>query len=738
MRERFRLLRVLVVVAGMAPMAALAEVRVVTSGPVELRFTFPGARGSAESIVLDRFLLNGQPVTAANQLQVRQLAAGVNEVTAQSSSAGDWEFDLADQSDYYGFGERFDRLNHAHSIVQNASRDAAGAKGLNTYQPVPFFMSLRGYGLWVDTFSEAVFDLNVTERYRVRVKVCADKLRFVLFEGPRFPLILDRFTALAGRQQLPPYWAFAPWKARDYHRNRQEVDEDVDRYRALGLPASVILIDSPWATNYNTYEFNPLQFDDAKKMIAHLHDEGYKMILWHTPWINQKTMPPGEQGFAGKIPSTPAINFAEAERNGYFLHRRDGSTYIADWWKGTGSLIDFTNPAAKKWWQAQVGKAISMGADGFKDDDAEGNFIGDVKFSSGEDQRLLRNRFAVDYNRAVAQALTERKGKDWVLFQRSGTSGSHVLPLFWSGDNDANFSTENGLPTVVTAGLNAGMSGISLWMSDLGGYNKRSRYDGDNVLFDRWTQYSALSPGMEVMSQLNLGPWDYGDEALRIFRQYSVLHMSLFPYRCAAAQESARNGLPMMRALVLMHQDDPDAREAETEYYFGPDLLVAPVLSAVTERAVYLPEGNWIDYWSGARLTGRRTLAAAAPLDRIPLYVRAGAILPKIPDDVMTLVPPGEYKDQTVKSLDNRRVYEIYPGAQLRSITDFEGRTIAPGPQPASLVVAGEPARVTLRWRFNGPAAVSVNDRKLDTVKAADGSVSVEFDHQATSRLRWE
>jgi alpha-D-xyloside xylohydrolase len=723
----------------MAPLAALAEVQVVTSAPVVLRFTFPGMRGGADSMALDRFLLNGQPVTAANQLQVRQLAAGVNEITAHSSAVGDWEFDLADQSGYYGFGERYDRLNHAHSIVTNASRDASDDKGLSTYQPVPFFMSLRGYGLWLDTFSEAVFDLNVTERYRVRIKVCADKFRLVLFEGPRFPLILDRFTALAGRQQLPPYWAFAPWKARDYHRNQAEVNEDIERYRQLGLPASIILIDSPWATNYNTYEFNPKQFDDAKQMIAHLKDEGYKLILWHTPWIDQKTMRPGEQGFADKIPTDiPATNFAEAERNGYFLHRPDGATYIADWWKGTGSLIDFTNPAANKWWQGQVGKAIAMGADGFKDDDAEGNFIGDVKFFGGQDQRLMRNRYAVEYNRAVAQALIERKGKDWVLFQRSGTSGSHMLPFFWSGDNDATFSTENGLPTVVTAGLNAGMSGISLWMSDLGGYNKRSRYDGDNVLFDRWTQYSAFSPGMEVMSAMNLGPWDYGDEALRIFRQYSVLHMSLFPYRYAAAQESARDGLPMMRSLVLIDQDDPDARDAETEYYFGPDLLVAPVLSAVTQRAVYLPEGNWLDYWSGARLTGRRTIVADAPLDRIPLYVREGAILPKIPDDVMTLVPQSEYKDQAVKSLDNRRVYEIYPGLLLRSITDFEGRMVGPGQGPASLVVAGQAARVTLRWRFNGPAAVSLDSHKLDTVKAADGSVSVQFDHQGTSRLRWE
>ena len=156
------------------------------------------------------------------------------------------------------------------------------------------------------------------------------------------------------------------------------------------------------------------------------------------------------------------------------LHRPDGSTYIGNGGRA-GRLIDFTNPAAKKWWQAQVAKAIDAGADGFKDDDAEGNFIGDVKFASGEDVRMVRNRYAVDYNRAVAEVLAEKKGKDWVLFQRSGTTGSHMLPFFWGGDNDASFSPANGLPTVVTAGLNAGMSGISMWMSDMGGYNKTER-----------------------------------------------------------------------------------------------------------------------------------------------------------------------------------------------------------------------------------------------------------------------
>jgi alpha-D-xyloside xylohydrolase len=181
-----------------------------------------------------------------------------------------------------------------------------------------------------------------------------------------------------------------------------------------------------------------------------------------------------------------------------------------------------------------------------------------------------------------------------------------------------------------------------------------------------------------------------------------------------------------MRALVLMHQDDASAREAATEYYFGPDLLVAPVLAPVTQQAVYLPEGNWIDYWTGKRYSGRQTLAAEAPLDRIPVFVREGAIVPKIPEDVMTLVPP----------LDARRVYELYPGA-LRAITDFEGRRVGPGAGPGSLAITGPAARVTLRWRFQGPTGVTLNGRELHPVVGPDSVVSVEFEHQATSRLEW-
>jgi len=186
-----------------------------------------------------------------------------------------------------------------------------------------------------------------------------------------------------------------------------------------------------------------------------------------------------------------------------------------------------------------------------------------------------------------------------------------------------------------------------------------------------------------------------------------------------------------------MHQDDRNAREATDEYYFGPDLLVAPVLSPVTQRAVYLPEGNWIDHWTGRCVGGRQTIAVDAPLDRIPLFVREGAVLPKIPEDVMTLVPRSAFADRKVQTLDNRRVYEIYPGREASSITDFEGRTINAQPRDGKLTIAGAPARIAIRWRFSHPTSVMLDGRKLADMHQTPDGASVEFTHRGTSTLVW-
>ena len=715
-----------------APEAAVAGLARRDADTVAL--TLPG-KAEATLLVHD-FDFNGEPV-GTDKVHLRQVAPGVVEITSVAYAVGYWRFQVKDSASYFGLGEHFDTLDHAHTVVKNLSTDNAGVKGTSTYKAIPFFMSTTGYGLWVDTLGEATFDMNATDRDELIVDVTAAKLRIVLFTGPEFPGILERFTGLAGRAIVPPYWAFAPWKGRDYHQNDAQVAEDVDRQRELGLPSSVILIDSPWATTYNDYKFNPKQFEDAPAMVKHLHAEGYKLVLWHTSWINTKSDPPKEAGFEGKI-APLAENYQEAADQGLFVKNRDGSPYVGKWWKGQGSMIDFTNPKAKMWWQEQVRQAIAAGADGFKDDDAEGNFLGDVKFADGSDVRTMRNRYGVLYNNAMEELIQKDLKGNGVLFARSVSVGANGIGFLWGGDNEASFSPLNGLPTVVTAGLAAGLSGMPLWAADLGGYLGTDTTPDARLLM-RWTEYSAFSPLMEVMSTKNIGPWDFdrnvgGHEALDVYRKYAVLHMSLFPYRYAAAQEAAKTGMPIMRALVLQYQDDARARTAKDEYLFGPDLLVAPVIDEGTQRPVYLPPGDWVEYWTGKAVSGGKVVIADAPVETIPVWVRAGAVLPKIPEDVMTLVPQSESGNMSVKSLDDRRVYEVV-GAGDAKITDFEGRTVVRAAR--SLKISGSSARVIVRWRFGTVAKVSVNGVAVNVQAGADGPFC-EFDHASESLVEWE
>jgi alpha-D-xyloside xylohydrolase len=724
-------------VAQAAPVGRAAEAEVAGMARKDA-YTVTMALPGGHELEVREFEFEGE-VVPTNKLHFKELSPGVVEVTSVAYSVGEWRFRVRDRGNYYGLGERFDALNHAHTVVKSVSQDTGGPKGSSSYKPVPFFMSTTGYGMWVDTTAEATFDMNASSDTDVIVDVTAEKLRLVLFAGPEFPVILERFTGLAGRAILPPYWAFAPWKARDFHQNDAQVKEDVDKTRELGLPASVILIDSPWATTYNSYKFNPKQFDDAPGMVKYVHDHGYKLVLWHTPWINSQSDAPHEAGFEGKI-APMAENYAEAAGNGYFVKNADGTPYVGRWWKGTGSMIDFTNPSAKRWWQDQVRQAIHAGADGFKDDDGEGSYVGRVKFADGTDPRLMRNRYAVLYNNAMEELIQKDLKGNGVLFARSvstdGHAGANGIGMLWGGDNEANFSKENGLPTVVTAGLGAGLSGMPLWTSDLGGYEGSGA--ADPVLFQRWTEYAAMSPVMEVMSESNRGPWDYGEQALATYRKFAVLHMSLFPYRYAAAQEAAKTGMPLMRSLVLGNQDDRRAREAKDEYMLGPDLLVAPVLDEGTTRPVYLPVGEWVDYWAGAQVSGGKTVVVEAAVDSLPLWVRAGAVIAKIPEDVMTLVPQSESGNTQVRSMDDRRVYEIYGGGESAESkrTDFEGRVVTRTGN--RLVISGDSAaHVVVRWRFAKVRSVTVGGAEMK-VQTGEGGSYVEFDHLKESVVSWQ
>ncbi len=718
------------------------------AGTVALALQKGAGAGAMGELLLHEFSFNGDPVSTT-KLHLRQVAPGVVEVTSLAYSVGEWRFGAVDKGgSYYGTGERFDTLNRAHTVVRNAAEDAPGAKGTAAYKPMPFFMSTSGYGMWVDTTAEATFDFNVSRPGEVRVTVPSERLRVVLFTQPEFPKMLEAFTRLTQRAVVPPAWAFAPWVGRDVHHNEAEVLEDVRQTRALGLPAGVLLIDSPWATAYNSYRLNLEQFADVPGMVKAIHGAGLKLVLWHTPWINSASdAGAGEPRMPAKSP-----NYDEAAEKGYFVKRADGTPYVGRWWKGQGSLIDFTNPAAKLWWQDQLRGVMAEGADGFKDDDGEGVYQGaDVVWADKTPASAMRNRYAVLYNNAVEEIFKKDRKGDGVVLARSVTQGANGTGFLWGGDNEASFSPENGLPTAVTAGLNAGMSGMPLWTADLGGYLKGTG-PVDGTLLARWTEFSAFSPVMELLSQWNLQPWMWDGVVkgggtgvsttpmLDLYRRYAVGHMQLLPYRMAAAQESARDGMPVMRALPLVFQGDRAAREARAEYMLGPELLVAPVVDAGTQRVVYLPAGQWVNWWTGKTETGGRTVVVDAPVEVIPVWARAGAVLGELPEDVMTVTPADG--GATVQAMDDRRVWEVVGDAgETVQATDFEGRTVVRAGrslviEPAKDGDGAKPVRATVRWRFGGVASATVNGSAMGT-SAKGMATEVTFPMKGRVEVKW-
>lgn len=567
---------------------------------------------------------------------------------------GEFVVRIADNSDYYGGGERFQSLNQKGFVLPMASQDHPEAKGTATYKPVPFYLSTAGYGVWVDSHAPGQFDLNATDRFHTILRYTEDRLRLVIIEGNTPGEILAAFTELAGHITVPPAWSFAPWKSRDVHRNRDEVLQDVALHRRHDLPVSVLVIDSPWATGYNDFELNEAQFPEADAMFAEIERQGFYVSLWLTPFINSRNV----VDMQGIAPGASG-NYREAAGAGYLVGTADGGVMTAEWWKGEGGLVDFTNPRAVEWWHGQLDKTRRWRiVRSFKADDGEGNFIGDARFHDGSRAPEMRNRYAELYLATLQSYIDSRLGGDGVLLARPGFTGTHRYPFSWTGDNDADYSYTNGLPSVIIAVQNAGLSGLPLTGHDIAGYFGRP----DKELFLRWTQFGAFTPLMMVHMTSNLGPWDFDEEALTVYRKFAKLHTSLFPYIYEAAHEAQRTGMPIIRAMVLAYPDEADAAQHPYQYLFGPDLLVAPMYRGGTKRVVWLPPGEWLDYWTGARLSGDRTLEVDAPLDEVPLFVRAGAVIPMLPADVDTLIPRHEGIAPDVVALDERRVVEVWPG----------------------------------------------------------------------------
>ena len=547
------------------------------------------------------------------------------EITLTSNDEGDLDFHLRapganavaftlvsqDDEHYYALGERFNKLDQRGEVVDLWVKN--GASGGDTYKPVPFMVSSRGYGLVLAT-SYRVHCLlaHPTFPWLASVTVPTADLQGTIIIGT-MARILERYTARIGRPPIPPDWAFQPWKAGDWRRETEQTAlEDIGKQQEFGLSCGVKLIDAGWETEGHSFLFNPLKYPDPERLLRTAREAGLQVVLWISPGMTE-----GD-----------GIYRDVAER-GFLVRDRTGQPYVhrlgnEPGWVGT--LIDFTHPSAVAWWQEKLRALLEMGVRGFKTDFGE-QVPEDAVFADGRTGAELHNLYPVLYNQITWEVVREYDG---ILLARSAWAGSQRFPAIWAGDQSADFSPWAGLPTAIVAGQSAGWSGFPYWGCDIGGYFGTP----DDECFVRWLEFAALAPIMQVHGLGIREPWLFQPTTLEVYRRYAALHTCLTPYHLALAGEATRTGLPLMRAMALAFPDDPNVHEdwIQYQYLYGPDLLVAPVCSSSLSRDVYFPAGTWLDFFDGTRYTGPIRTRVAAPLDTLPLFVRAGVILPLLRD----------------------------------------------------------------------------------------------------------
>jgi alpha-D-xyloside xylohydrolase len=567
----------------------------ITSGRLTARFD------TSDNWGLD-FVADGRRLTGSGWrgMGVVDTAGGEHYVHEQ--------LDLGVGEAVYGLGEHFGPFVKNGQSIDIWNQDG-GTSSEQAYKNVPFYLTNRGYGVLVDHPGRVSFEVASEMVTRTQFSVAGQTLSYLVVYGPTPADVLRKYTALTGRPALPPAWSFGLWLTTSFTTpyDEETVNKFVDGMAERDLPLSVFHFDTFWMREFHwcDFEWDARIFPDPPGMIKRLHDRGLRVCLWINPYIAQRS-----------------AMFAEGRDKGFLVRRPDGDVWQWDRWQAGMGLVDFTDPAAREWYAAKLKALTAMGVDAFKSDFGE-RIPTDVVWHDGSDPERMHNYYTQLYNRTVFEVLEEARGEgEAVLFARSATVGGQQFPVHWGGDNSATFES---MAESLRGGLSLLSSGFGFWSHDIGGFEGQP----DPAVFKRWVAFGLLSSHSRLHGNDSYRvPWQFDEESVDVLRHFTRLKYRLMPYLFEAARQAHREGIPVMRPMVVGFPHDPAVTYLDRQYLLGGDLLVAPVMSASGDVEYYVPDGRWTRFGTAEVIEGPRWVRENHAFDSVPLLVRPGAVIP--------------------------------------------------------------------------------------------------------------
>ncbi len=595
-------------------------------------------------------------------------------------------FACADTDHFLGFGAQADGIDHrSHTVAVWTSEPGIGKRMVDDEYPeawmlegtrhasswgLPTFLSNRGFIAAAQTDTRSVFELCSVDQKVWRLEAWSNAVTLWLFVDPQPSKALALATGgLLKRPIKPAPVAFAPWN--DAIFGSAEVRRVARALRDNDIPSSVLWTEDFRGGTENAmgyrlkeeWDLDPKLYPDAEALSRELAALG---LDWHA-YFNTFLVD-GER------------IFEEAKRGDHFVKNEAGLPYLFDGvtFKPTG-LADLSRPATREWVKGYLRQALDRGFTGWMADFAEW-LPHDAVLASGESALEAHNRYAHEWAVINAEVLKERdpNAERLVFFGRSGWFGTNaVTPVVWAGDQRTSFLRDDGLFTVIPMGINLGLAGVSTYGHDIAGYQSGTNPTSTKELFFRWTTLGALSPVMRTHHGIDARKnWNFEKDAETTahFRRWAKFHVQLFPYLDGASRIAEETGLPLMRGLFLEDPSDPAAWTISDEYLLGPSLLVAPVVDqGATQRTVHLPTGSWVPLDGSALVVGPADVMATAPVTEIPLWLRRGAVIPRLPERVDTLVP-AEPPTVDLDDVKNERVLLWAPGG-TQTFIERDGTT---------------------------------------------------------------